>query len=102
MTTYRLVFLSDAKKEWDKLGGNVREQFRKKLIERLDHPRVPSARLKDLPDCYKIKLRPAGYGLIYGGDDDRVTVVVIAGGQRNRNLVNSAATRRAVRSEDTG
>ena len=30
------------------------------LDERLAAPRVPSARLSDFPDCYKIKLRKAG------------------------------------------
>ena len=63
MTRYRLVFKSQALKEWKKLGGNVREQFRKKLIERLEAPRVASAKLTGLSDCYKIKLRAAGFQL---------------------------------------
>ena len=83
MTTYRLTFLRDAKKEWDKLDATTRKQFEKKLAERLDHPRVPSAKLRDLPDCYKIKLRAAGYRLIYRVDDGRIVVVVIAVGRRD-------------------
>ncbi|TPG10917.1 type II toxin-antitoxin system RelE family toxin [Sphingomonas oligophenolica] len=94
MTTYKLVFLRDAKNEWDKLGNNVRDQFRKKLIERLANPRIASARLADMPDCYQIKLRAAGYRLVYRVDDGRITVIVIAVGQRNRNLVYKAAARR--------
>lgn len=95
MTTYRLTFLRDAKKEWDKLGGNVRTQFEKKLRERLVNPRVPSARLSGLPDCYKIKLKAAGYRLVYRVYDDRVVVQVVAIGRRDRNLVYKSAAERA-------
>ncbi|WP_309607068.1 type II toxin-antitoxin system RelE/ParE family toxin [Phenylobacterium sp.] len=93
--TWRLAFLPSARKEWDALGANVREQFRKKLIERLDGPRLASAKLSGLPDCYKIKLRAAGYRLVYRVDDDVVTVVVVAVGRRDRNLVYKIAAGRA-------
>ena len=92
---YQLAFLPSARKEWDGLGGNVRAQFRKKLIERLEGPRVASAKLSGMPDCYKIKLRAAGYRLIYRVDDDVVTVVVVAVGRRDRNLVYKIAAGRA-------
>ena len=94
MTTYELEFLPSARKEWDKLGSNVRDQFRKRLIERLAHPRVASACLADMPDCYKIKLRAAGYRLVYRVDDGRVTVIVVAVGRRDRNLVYKMAAGR--------
>ena len=93
--TWRLAFLPSARKEWAALGGNVREQFRKKLIERLEGPRLASARLSGMPDCYKIKLRAAGYRLVYRVDDDVVTVVVVAVGRRDRNLVYKIAAGRA-------
>ncbi len=94
MTTYRLTFLHDAKKEWDKLGSNIRDQFAKKLLERLDNPRIPAARLANMPNCYKIKLRTAGYRLIYRVFDDRIVVQVIAVGRRDRNLVYKIAAGR--------
>jgi mRNA interferase RelE/StbE len=47
--------------EWRKLGATVSEQFKKKLAERLQHPRVPAARLAGYKDRYKIKLRSVGY-----------------------------------------
>ena len=94
MTTYRLVFLADAKKEWDKLGSTIRNQFGKKLTERLVDPHVASARLSDMPDCYKIKLSAAGYRLVYQVDDGRVVVIVVAVGKRDRNLVYKAAAGR--------
>jgi mRNA interferase RelE/StbE len=97
LTIYRLTFLRDAKKEWDKLGASVRDQFARKLRERLKHPRVPSARLRDMPDCYKIKLRSAGYRLVYRVHDDRIVVQIVAVGRRDRNLVYKIAAGRAER-----
>lgn len=94
MTSYRLVFLRDAKKEWDKLNPTIRSQFSKKLAERLRNPRVPSARLSEMRDCYKIKLRSAGYRLVYQVDDGRVTVIVVAVGRRDRNSVYKSAAER--------
>lgn len=37
-----------------------------------------------MPGCYKIKLRDAGYRLVYRVDDDRIVVIVIAIGKRER------------------
>ena len=94
MTTYRLEFLPSATKEWNKLGAPIREQFKKKLAERLIMPRVPAARLSGLADCYKIKLRSVGYRLVYRVIDETVVVSVIAVGQRDRNHVYNVAARR--------
>ena len=94
LTTFSLEFLPSAKKEWDRLGANVREQFTKKLRERLAAPRVPAARLSDMPDCYKIKLRAAGCRLVYRVDDGRVVVIVVAVGKRDRNIVYKMAAGR--------
>jgi mRNA interferase RelE/StbE len=87
LTIFDLEFLPSAKKEWDKLGATVRDEFTKKLRERLSTPHIPSARLSGMPDCYKIKLRAAGYRLVYRVDDSRVIVIVVAVGKRDRNLV---------------
>lgn len=94
MPIYRLEFLPSALKEWRKLGATVRNQFAKKLNERLAAPRVPSARLSEFPDCYKIKLRKAGYRLVYRVDDDRIVIIVIAVGRRERNEIYDSAARR--------
>jgi mRNA interferase RelE/StbE len=37
-----------------------------------------------MPDCFKIKLRTAGYRLVYRVEDQRITVVVISVGKRER------------------
>ena len=92
--TYRLLFKTEAKKEWDKLDSAIRRQFKKKLAERLDFPRVESARLNGLRDCYKIKLRSAGFRMVYQVRDEEVVVSVIAVGKRERNAVYKAAVKR--------
>jgi mRNA interferase RelE/StbE len=58
---------------------------------------VPSARLHGLPDCYRIKLRAAGYRLVYQVDDKVVVVTVIAVGKRDKSGVYRAAEGRAKR-----
>jgi mRNA interferase RelE/StbE len=91
---YELAFKVSALKEWKKLGVTVREQFKKKLAERLDHPHVPSAALSGAVNLYKIKLRQAGYRLVYSVEDHIVTVTVIAVGKCDRNAVYDAALSR--------
>jgi mRNA interferase RelE/StbE len=92
--TYKLVFKADAKKEWDKLDSTVRAQFKKKLIERLENPRVESARLNGMKDCYKIKLRSLGYRLVYQVRDSEILISVVAVGKRDRNQVYKIAIKR--------
>ncbi|MES5097733.1 type II toxin-antitoxin system RelE/ParE family toxin [Agrobacterium sp. BA1120] len=91
---YELGFLDAALKEWRKLDSNTREQFKKKLAERLENPRVPSAKLSGHNDRYKIKLRGAGYRLVYEVRDAQILVVVIAVGRRDRSEVYRLAERR--------
>ena len=76
--TYELAFLEDALKEWRKLDSNSREQFKTKLRERLESPRLPSAKLSGAKDRYKIKLRSVGYRLVYEVSDNELLVVVVA------------------------
>ena len=92
--SYSLEFRESAWKEWQKLDRPLREQFKAKLLERLDNPRVESARLSDMSDCYKIKLRAAGYRLVYQVFDDRVVVVVVAVGKREDSAVYRKAKER--------
>ncbi len=91
---YRLQFIPSADKEWQKLNASIRLQFAKKLQERLTNPHVPSARLFDMPNCYKIKLRSAGYRLVYKVYDGTIVVQVVAIGKRERNQVYKIAAGR--------
>jgi mRNA interferase RelE/StbE len=91
---YEVEFLASALKEWKKLDANTRDQFRKKLKERCENPRVPSAKLGDAKDRYKIKLRSAGYRLVYEVIDGELVVLVIAVGRRDRSQIYESATKR--------
>jgi mRNA interferase RelE/StbE len=82
--TYSLEFDRRALKEWNKLGDTLRQQFKKKLSEVLENPRIEANRLRQLPDCYKLKLRSAGYRLIYQVLDREIVVFVVAVGKRER------------------
>jgi mRNA interferase RelE/StbE len=92
--SYSLEFVESALKEWRKLAPGIRDQLKNKLRERLQNPHVPSARLHSLPDCYKIKLRTAGYRLVYQVNDKVVVVTVIAVGKRDKGLVYLLAEKR--------
>nr|WP_283939014.1 type II toxin-antitoxin system RelE/ParE family toxin [Pseudomonas sp. T1.Ur] len=83
-----------ALKELKKLDGAVRLQLLKKLRERQGHPRIPGDALHGMKDCYKIKLRGAGYRLVYRVEDERIVILVVAIGKRERsNVYDSAKTR---------
>tara|TARA_R110002072_G_scaffold89737_9_gene201031 strand:+ start:13628 stop:13915 length:288 start_codon:yes stop_codon:yes gene_type:complete len=89
--TYELEFKKSALKEWNKLGATLREQFKKKLSEVLKKPRIPSAKLTGANDLYKIKLRQAGYRLVYEVNDKIITVTVVSVGKRERSEVYKTA-----------
>lgn len=92
--TYELAFLDVALKEWKKLDSNIRGQFKKKLAERLQSPRIPAAQLHGSKDRYKIKLKALGYRLVYEVRDGQLLVLVIAVGRRDRGSVYEAARKR--------
>lgn len=92
--SYELEFVKKSLKEWNKLGDTIKKQFKKKLKERLENPRLESSRLSGLTDCYKIKLKQAGYRLVYQVKDERVIVLVLAIGKRERNAVYKSAIKR--------
>ncbi|MCH8475771.1 MAG: type II toxin-antitoxin system RelE/ParE family toxin [Opitutales bacterium] len=92
--TYKLLFLPSALKEWNKLGSTVREQFKKKLQERLTNPIIPGDRLSGQKNFYKIKLRNSGYRLVYEVEKKEVKVFVIAIGKRENELVYKKALKR--------
>jgi len=81
-------------KEFENLTAPIRLQLARKLKARLAWPRVEADRLSGMPDCYKIKLRSSGYRLVYQVVDERLVVLVIAVGKRERNQVYGAALSR--------
>lgn len=82
--TFELRFHAAALNEWKRLDNSIRLQFKAKLAERLENPRIPSAALSGMPNCYNIKLQRVGYRLVYRVDDEVVFVTVIAVGKRDK------------------
>ncbi|EPZ4992805.1 type II toxin-antitoxin system RelE family toxin [Vibrio cholerae] len=91
---YKLEFKKSALKEWKKLAAPLQQQFKKKLIERLENPHVPSAKLSGAENIYKIKLRQSGYRLVYQVENDIIVVTVLAVGKRERSEVYTKALQR--------
>ena len=91
---YQLRFHVLALREWRNLDASIREPFKKKLAERLLEPRVPSAALHGMPDCYKIKLHSLGYRLVYRVEQDEIFVTALAVGRRDKLRVYQQAVAR--------
>lgn len=92
--SYTIEFIPSSEKEFRKLSLELRTQFVEKLKERAENPRIESAKLRGMKDCYKIKLRNAGYRLVYQVIDERIVVKVIAVGKRDRSDVYQKAKSR--------
>ncbi|NLA89510.1 MAG: type II toxin-antitoxin system RelE/ParE family toxin [Alcaligenaceae bacterium] len=92
--SYKLLFKVEAEKEWSKLDLTIKRQFKKKLVECLKNPHIPSARLNGMKNCYKIKLQSVGYRLVYEVRDKELVVSVVAVGKRERNEVYKTAIKR--------
>ena len=91
---YEVEWDPKALKELRILDGTLRLQFLKMLQERQAGPRVPSDALHGMKDCYKIKLRGAGYRLVYRVEDERIVILVLAVGKRARSSVYEQAAKR--------
>jgi len=92
--SYELKFKEEALHEWRGLDRSIQELFKKKLRERLITPKIPSAKLKTMSDCYKLKLKGPGYRLVYQVRDNALVIVVIAVGKRDKNQVYKIASSR--------
>lgn len=95
---FTLHFDARALAEWHKLEKQIQEQFKKKLNKLITGVETPSpkARLSGLPPGhFKIKQRSSGYRLVYKYEEDKLVILVIAVGRRNRNVVYDIARARA-------
>ena len=82
--TYYLDFKPKALKEWKKLDYSIKEQFHKKLLKRLQDPKVSSDKLSGYDSVYKIKLRDSGFRLAYEVKDKEIIVLVLKIGKRDK------------------
>ncbi len=81
---YELAIHPGAEKEWAKLDGSIKRRFKEKLAkERLKHPRVAKDALRELPDCYKIKITTPQFRLIYQVNDAKRLLTILAISTRN-------------------
>ena len=82
---YNLEFLPKALKEWYKLDGTIKSQFKKKLSERLENPKIVKDKLSGFDNVYKIKLRNIGYRLAYEVKEKEIVVLVLSVGKREND-----------------
>ena len=82
--SYELAIHPDAEKEWAKLDGSIKRRFKEKLAkERLKSPRVLKDALRELPDCYKIKITTPQFRLIYHVNDAKKLLTILSVATRN-------------------
>jgi len=81
---YELAIHPGAEKEWGKLDGSIKRRFKEKLAkERLKHPRVTKDALRELPDCYKIKITTPQFRLIYHVNDVKRHLTILSVASRD-------------------
>lgn len=76
------------------MDSEVKKHFKNKLSKVLENPKVEANKLRDLPDCYKIKLRKSDHRLIYQVQDSRIVVFVVAIGKREKLKAYKDASKR--------
>ena len=77
--SFELAIHPGVEKEWAKLDGSIKRRFKEKLAnERLKRPRVAKDALRELPDCYKIKITTPQYRLIYHVNDSKRLLTIMA------------------------
>ena len=91
---YKLKFLPKALKEWNSLDNSLKEQFKEKLQKIKDNPIIQANALRNMPNCYKVKLRNSGYRLVYEVEEEIITVYVILIGKRDKLSVYKKASQR--------
>ncbi|WP_312242902.1 type II toxin-antitoxin system RelE/ParE family toxin [Pantoea sp.] len=67
-----------------KLDKVIQQQFAKKLKKCCKNLHIPSAKLRGIKECYKIKLRASSFRLVYQVMDAQL---IIAVGKRERSDV---------------
>jgi len=81
---YALAIHPLAEKEWGKLDGSIKRRFKEKLAkERLKRPRVAKDALRELPDCYKIKIITPQFRLVYHVNDNHRVLTILSVASRD-------------------
>jgi mRNA interferase RelE/StbE len=81
---FELAIHPAAEKEWTKLDGSIKRRFKEKIAkERLNNPRVAKDALRELHDCYRIKITTPQFRLIYHVNDAKRLVTILAVASRD-------------------
>jgi mRNA interferase RelE/StbE len=100
---FRIQFIRESAKDWDKLDNSVKLEIKKNLQPRLQDPMIESSRLRgDLSDCYRIRAPKSGYRLVYKVENDSLIILVIAVGKREDEEVYRSAVVRLSRLDKKG
>lgn len=75
--TYAIEFEKNAHKKFEKLHPQIAEQFIRKLEALLKNPKIRKNKLSGLAELYRIKLKAAGYRLVYKVKDDTKVIFII-------------------------
>lgn len=92
-----VFFHKKALKEFERTEKAAQTAFRKKLIKLASRQEMPSPQnaLHGFPQgYYKIKLKRAGLRLVYKYDGEKLTILVISVGKRERSVVYEVARAR--------
>lgn len=87
---YQFAIIPQALKEWSDLNYSIKAQFISKLHKLKFNP-VTNNRLSGLKGCYKIKLKRAGYRLVYQIVEDKVIILIWAVDKRDDSKVYKSA-----------
>lgn len=92
---YRVLLTKESLKEWDKIDHSIQRLFKRKLSSLVLDPVIVNNRLRGkLSNCYKIKLKRAGYRLVYEVRSQTIVLLVWAVDKRDDEKVyNSAISR---------
>lgn len=100
---FRIQFIKESAKDWDKLDNSIKLELKKNLQPRLQNPVVESSRLRgDLSDCFRIRASRSGYRLVYKVENEALVILVIAVGRREDEEVYNSAVMRLGRMEEKG
>ena len=92
---YRVLLTKESFKEWNKIDHSIRKIFQRKLTSVVLNPIIVNNRLSGkLSNCYKIKLKRAGYRLVYEVRLQTIVLIVWAVDKRDDKKVYDSAISR--------
>jgi mRNA interferase RelE/StbE len=92
---YKVLLTKESLKEWNKIDHSIQRLFQRKLSSIVLNPVVVNNRLRGkLSNCYKIKLKRAGYRLVYEVRCQTIVLIVWAVDKRDDEKVYDSAISR--------